>query len=364
VPELLAAGPARGGVAHVFGHVVAELEGRGVALEAIRLGDGPVPALEAARAAWAHRRALRGADRVYVELGSNDLAVFWFLVLACLVRRDVVAVGHDVSLKLVKAPGSGLAGGGSRWGLRIGHRLLSPLLDRPLVALAARRVARWGVLGEQAAERWAPRVRGPVTVLPHGADPPTAGAPAPSAGHHVLYAGYMSPDKGIDVLVEAWAAAGDTTELPLILAGSAAGPVHEAFVDDVRERSAALANTPRWVAHPPEDAFARLFAEAAIVVLPYRASSAASGILIRALAEGRCVLATDVPAARTALRAEVSGVVVAPGDAAALAAALRALLGDPARRDALGAGAGAYAAEHLSWARQVDEVQRLIGGEG
>jgi glycosyltransferase involved in cell wall biosynthesis len=55
----------------------------------------------------------------------------------------------------------------------------------------------------------------------------------------------------------------------------------------------------------------------------------------------------------------VSGVLVRPGDAAALADAIQALLEDPARRARLGAAARARVATAFSVERMVDEMDAL-----
>lgn len=61
--------------------------------------------------------------------------------------------------------------------------------------------------------------------------------------------------------------------------------------------------------------------------------------LIEAAACGRATVATDVGGVRSVVTDDVHGLVVPAGDAAALAAAIDALLGDPVRRTAMGAAA-------------------------
>jgi glycosyltransferase involved in cell wall biosynthesis len=360
--DVVAIGPATGGVAHVFGHLTDQLERSGWDVTARQLGTAVNPHLEALRALRALWSQLRAARVVHVELGSNDLAAFWFLFWVSLVRRDVVAIAHDVPLRLVKSPGSGLVGGHTRWRLRLGHRVLSPVLDRAVEAVVRRRVGRWGVLSDAAREHWAPRVRGTVAVVPHGAEPATPGALAPSAGEYVLFAGYLSPSKGVDVLVDAWTAVASPSDLPLVVAGPAAGAINEPYVADLQRRGATAPNPPRWIGEPDDDAFAELFTRAALVVLPYRSSSAASGILVRAMVEGRCILAADIPAFRTGLEPGVDAVLVPAGDGQALATELRALLADPARRDALGRAAGERGARSFTYQAQADAVIAIYEG--
>jgi glycosyltransferase involved in cell wall biosynthesis len=70
-------------------------------------------------------------------------------------------------------------------------------------------------------------------------------------------------------------------------------------------------------------------------------------VLLEAMASGLPVVATDVGDVRAVLPPEQGAFVVPPGDAGALAAALRAVLGDPALAAALGAKNRARAAERF-----------------
>ncbi len=116
----------------------------------------------------------------------------------------------------------------------------------------------------------------------------------------------------------------------------------------------------RFVSDPEIPAFMR---RADVVALPYR-NIEQSGVLYTALAFGRPLLLSDVGgfpevaelgAART----------VPPDDPAALAAALRELLDDPAERERLGAGALAAAARPLLVGRDRPRTlalyERLLG---
>jgi glycosyltransferase involved in cell wall biosynthesis len=96
-----------------------------------------------------------------------------------------------------------------------------------------------------------------------------------------------------------------------------------------------------------DDELAALFRRADVAVLPYREIDQ-SGVLYAALAFGTPLLASAVggfPEVAALGAAEL----VAPGDAAALHAALAALLADPDRRGQLTRAARAAAAGPYSW---------------
>jgi glycosyltransferase involved in cell wall biosynthesis len=75
---------------------------------------------------------------------------------------------------------------------------------------------------------------------------------------------------------------------------------------------------------------------AAIAVLPSTYGEGVPKALIEAAACGRAIVATDMPGCREAVRAGETGLLVPPYDIDALAEALAALAGDPARRQAMG----------------------------
>ncbi|MCW2958814.1 MAG: putative transferase, partial [Solirubrobacterales bacterium] len=78
-----------------------------------------------------------------------------------------------------------------------------------------------------------------------------------------------------------------------------------------------------------------------------------------AAAAGCCVVASDHGGLPEMLQDGQTGVLVRPDDPAALAAALAALVDDPARRQALGAAAALDVNERFSAGRMLDRVQSL-----
>jgi glycosyltransferase involved in cell wall biosynthesis len=126
-----------------------------------------------------------------------------------------------------------------------------------------------------------------------------------------------------------------------------------------------LPNAPRFLGMIAEERdFQRLFASAAVVVMPYRYSSPASGVLVRAMSAGRPVVATPVPAAREVVRDSENGLLVPIDDAGSLARALLHLCHHPEERDRLGAAAAETARLLFSWTTHVDGLEKAYDAAG
>jgi glycosyltransferase involved in cell wall biosynthesis len=103
-------------------------------------------------------------------------------------------------------------------------------------------------------------------------------------------------------------------------------------------------------------AVAAALAVADIVVVPSVVDRAGNvdglpNVLLEAMAAGRAVIASRVAGIPDVVTDGVDGILVPPGDAAALAVALARVAGDPALRERLGAAARATVRERLSWER-------------
>jgi glycosyltransferase involved in cell wall biosynthesis len=352
---ILAVGPSQGGVAHAFSGTIAALRGRGWTVLDEQLRESGSAALGALRLLWKRRRAVRTADSVHVEFGSNDLAPFWFALFAAALRRDVVVVTHDPP-RIVHAPGAGLIRRDGAWRLRVAYRILSPVFDRAILRTMLRRAGAIVVLGQTARAELQAHTDRPVVFAPHGSLASSASSLPPSSCDYVLFAGFLGPNKGLDLLIEAWAMM-EQHPLRLVIAG-ASGPDQKAWLRGVRDQAARLDRPPEWLGSVEAEAdFQRLFDHAAIVVLPYRASSPASGILVRAMSAGRCVVAARVAATVPVMEHEQTGVLFDVGDARALARELSRFSADGAGRDRLGAAASRRASEVFDWNSFVDGLQ-------
>ena len=99
----------------------------------------------------------------------------------------------------------------------------------------------------------------------------------------------------------------------------------------------------------------RLIDKADILVLPSYIENLPMSV-IEGMAAGLAVIATPVGATADIIKHDVTGLLVEPGNTAALAEALRQLASDPRMRKRLGAAAQAYHRRELDTRRYVDRL--------
>jgi glycosyltransferase involved in cell wall biosynthesis len=124
--------------------------------------------------------------------------------------------------------------------------------------------------------------------------------------------------------------------------------------------SLGLASCVRFHGYVPNGMRDELIARAWVAVCP----SAFEGwgiACVEASAHGIPVVASRVPGLEDSVRDGVTGVLFPSGDSEALAVELVALLGDPARRHAMGQAGRAWAAEH-TWERSAAAFEAVVGG--
>ena len=189
-----------------------------------------------------------------------------------------------------------------------------------------------------------------VVVVPNGIGEAFLAAeplPAPRPPH-LLYVGRFDPYKNVPLLIEAFARLRkDVPDARLTIIGPP-----DARYPEARERARALGVEPAltWSGYQETPALVEAYRRAAVFVLPSRYEGFGLPVL-EAMACGTPVVCSDIPAL-----AEVAGdaaVRVPPDDAAALAAALRRVLVEPALAARL-VEAGRRRAREFSWRRTAE----------
>jgi alpha-1,3-rhamnosyl/mannosyltransferase len=187
----------------------------------------------------------------------------------------------------------------------------------------------------------------------------------PASDDYLLYVGGFNPHKNLLGLVRAWARAREHTgaDVGLLLVGDHERDVFHHEVSAIRAAVDAegLAGRVHWPGFVPDPELRHLYAGARALVLPSLEEGFGLPAVEAAACGAPCVATRESPLPEVL---EGGGVFFDPREEGALTAALEALLGDAARRDALAARARERAAA-LSWdvtaERTLEALERTAG---
>ena len=175
------------------------------------------------------------------------------------------------------------------------------------------------------------------------AEGPRGGRPAPL---RILFIGQAVERKGLPILLRAFEALRDHVPATLTLVGACADEVAHMMLDDRGVRALGKVSEPRKLAE---------LARADVLCAPSLHGESFGMVLTEAFAAATPVLASDIPGYRDVVRDGLDGLLVPPGDALALAEALRRLaLAGPLR--ARMAAAARERAERFAWPQVAAEV--------
>jgi glycosyltransferase involved in cell wall biosynthesis len=161
-----------------------------------------------------------------------------------------------------------------------------------------------------------------ITVRPNGlADP----GPVSQPGRGVLFAGRLTADKGVDLLLALWSSDAAVAQLPLVVAGD--GELRPQVEDLARS-----VPTVTYVGTLSAAEMAAAMRSAAVVVVPSQVPEGLPMVAVEAMAHGRAVVASALGGLPDMVDASV-GALVAP-EPAALAMGLEAAAGDAEARGA------------------------------
>lgn len=175
----------------------------------------------------------------------------------------------------------------------------------------------------------------------------------------IVWLGRLARWKGLHVLLDAMRLLEERgVALDVTVAGAA---IHEGedYESEIRERSSLLNSPPRFVGHV--DDIESLLHASDILVHTSTIPEPFGQVIVQGMAAGLAVVASGVGGPAGILEQGVSGVLVPPSDAEALAATLANLLDDPERTRALGQSARRVVEERFTddvMAQAFDEVVR------
>jgi phosphatidylinositol alpha-mannosyltransferase len=231
-------------------------------------------------------------------------------------------------------------------------------IARPVWGFLADRIDHRIAVSEHAAvsaQRW---LGGEYEIVPNGVLIPPEADPG-AREHRVLFAGRHEPRKGLHVMLRAWPEIHRRTGARLRIVG--ADPL---AVRLLLTRERVSDDGIDVLGFLEQDAFTVELTAAKALVAPSLGGESFGMVLTRAFACATPVVASDITGYRDVMSPE-TGVLVPPGDPAAVADAVGSLLEDEARRQALGASARALAIARYSWddiARRLVGIYELVGG--
>jgi len=193
-------------------------------------------------------------------------------------------------------------------------------------------------------------------VIHHGVRLDTVARWNPSA-RGVVFAGRLSPDKGVHVLLEAirdLAARRQDLSFPVSILGAG----DEAYVASLRAIVGAIPERipVEFAGTFPRDEALRRVADHAVYAFPVVWDEPFSIGLVEALAAGMPVVATRTGGTGEIVVEGRNGLLVERDDAAAFGKALEALLDDPSERERLSLAARG-SVEHLDFPRTIDRIE-------
>lgn len=205
-------------------------------------------------------------------------------------------------------------------------------------------------------------------VLPMGVDTRGRFTPAGSARdpNTLLFVGRLTEKKGARFLLEALALRRRDSEIRLRIIGS--GPERAAL--EATTQRLGLEGNVEFLGSMSNKELPHWYQTASIVVFPsiVTADGDQEGlglVPVEALACGCAVIASDLPAIRDVIQHEQTGLLVAPCDAGALAAAITRLHDDGTLRDRLAVAGRQFVMANFDWTeiagRYIAKFHELLG---
>jgi spore coat protein SA len=241
------------------------------------------------------------------------------------------------------------------------HPVLRPLIQR-LLPRVARVVFVSDHLRRRAVEAFPEHAQRLATVC-NGTDAarfrPVAAPRACRGAFTFLFAGRLVPEKGVQVLLEAFARVLEVRPgVRLLLVGSsffdeAPRTAHERAL---RAQAAGLGDAVTFTGFLPHEALARCYAEADAVVVPSVWAEPSGLVVLEAMACGTCVIASRTGGIPELIEHGHNGLLVPPGDVAALAAAMLRTLDEAGTRTRLGRQARQAVLARHTWDHVADAV--------
>lgn len=208
-------------------------------------------------------------------------------------------------------------------------------------------------LREYCEQQSAPRYRKLLYVPEIGMEPPTVSAAQArrsfgfdTQDRVILIFGSIDRRKAYEELIEATAAAADTTRVRILIVGKAEDEAHQALEGPRYEQLRRRGVLTTRLGFADDDMQSRAFAASDLVWIAYRNHSTMSGVFSQAMASARPVIAPNYGLLSWLARQYDVGITVDIDDAAATGAHIAGLLQDRSKLDALRHNASTLSKRH------------------
>lgn len=279
-------------------------------------------------------------------------------------RRDVALVHTNTSVTLGGAAASRLARIPHVWHLReifTGFERFWPAYRRLLLSADALPCVSQATCAQLGGDQRAVVVHDGLAIPPARTprDIARAALDLPPDAFVCAILGRISTWKGQDVLIEALADPALAPSAAIALVAGDPWQGEEDRLEQLRALAARLGVTDRvrFCGFRPD--VENVYGAADVVCVPSTQPDPLPNAALEAAAAGCCVVAADHGGLPEILRDGVTGLLVAPGDPSALAAALARLRSDPAQRERLGAAAAADVRARFDPAKLLAQTQEL-----
>jgi phosphatidylinositol alpha-mannosyltransferase len=199
------------------------------------------------------------------------------------------------------------------------------------------------------------RFRNGLKVIPNGCDVDRFARAQPlkslPRGRRMVWVGRLDEQKGFPIAVRAFARlATEFADLTFVVVGEGRDrSAVSTLAPDIRRRLILAGSVPHEDLPP-------YLAEADVFVAPALGQESFGIVLVEAMAAGVPVVASDIPGYREVVQPDVDGILVPPGDPAALAEAVRKVLSDSELAERL-REAGRARAEGYRWEIVIEQIE-------
>ena len=187
--------------------------------------------------------------------------------------------------------------------------------------------------------------------------PPEPAPKTPSDTVRLLYAGRIAPEKGIDVLIDALATLGD---LPLRLTVAGVGNAKTVMPLMEKCRRLGLEERVDWAGHV-DDIYTAI-SDADIGVLPTTVPESFGLAVLEFMSQGVPPIASNAGGPTEIITDGTDGLLVRPGNAISLAAAIRLLATDSGRREQMAEKAARTFSDRFAYDRFYNSIMTIYEG--